>query len=111
MSRASSFTEHEETNTATEDSQGGRILNLFYASKQFCSSCQSWDKYNEQEMSVILRPAKRYVKPSPSQNPKLIFSSDLPSYVFPDGQPPKSKKKGKREKVSCLCGILRPANV
>ncbi|WVN87609.1 uncharacterized protein L203_102792 [Cryptococcus depauperatus CBS 7841] len=60
---------------------GGRVLNLFYPSKKFCSMCQSWDRYNEMEMSVILRPAKR---------------SDLPSFVFPDGIPI-SKKKAKRQ--------------
>ena len=37
------------------------MLNLFYPSKRFCASCQQWDKYDEMEMSVILRPAKRYV--------------------------------------------------
>lgn len=63
-----------------KDSAGGRVLNLFYPSKRFCASCQQWDKYDEMEMSVILRPAKR---------------TDLPFYCFPDGQP-KSKKKGKR---------------
>ncbi|KAK6904611.1 poly(A) polymerase [Kwoniella mangroviensis CBS 10435] len=63
-----------------KDGQGSRVLNLFYPSKRFCSACQGWDKYNEMEMSVILRPAKR---------------SDLPPYCFPDGQP-KSKKKTKR---------------
>lgn len=35
------------------------MLNLFYPSKQFCAACQGWDRYDEQEMSVILRPAKR----------------------------------------------------
>nr|XP_019013940.1 poly(A) polymerase [Kwoniella pini CBS 10737]OCF52721.1 poly(A) polymerase [Kwoniella pini CBS 10737] len=60
--------------------QGSRVLNLFYPSKRFCAACQGWEKYNEMEMSVILRPAKR---------------SDLPPYCFPDGQP-KSKKKTKR---------------
>ncbi|KIR69207.1 poly(A) polymerase [Cryptococcus bacillisporus CA1873] len=60
---------------------GGRVLNLFYPSKKFCAVCQNWDKYNEMEMSVILRPAKR---------------SELPPYVFPDGMP-KSKKKTKRQ--------------
>ncbi|ORX35170.1 putative polynucleotide adenylyltransferase [Kockovaella imperatae] len=59
---------------------GGRVLNLFYPSKRFCGACQQWDKYDEQEMSVILRPARR---------------SDLPFYCFPDGQP-KPKKKVKR---------------
>jgi poly(A) polymerase len=44
-----------------EDTSGSRVLNLFYASKRFCSACQGWDKYDEMEMSVILRPAKRYV--------------------------------------------------
>ncbi|WWC57497.1 uncharacterized protein I303_100029 [Kwoniella dejecticola CBS 10117] len=63
-----------------KDGQGSRVLNLFYPSKRFCAACQGWDKYNEMEMSVILRPAKR---------------SDLPPYCFPDGQP-KSKKKTKR---------------
>ncbi|KAL1407225.1 polynucleotide adenylyltransferase [Vanrija albida] len=63
-----------------KDSQGSRVLNLFYASKRFCQACQGWDKYDEQEMSVCLKPAKR---------------SDMPFYVFPDGQP-KPKKKGKR---------------
>ncbi|ORY26955.1 Poly(A) polymerase central domain-domain-containing protein [Naematelia encephala] len=67
-----------------KDGGGSRVLNLFYPSKRFCSACQSWDKYDEQEMSVILRPAKR---------------SDLPYYVFPDGQP-KIKKKGKRGQVN-----------
>ncbi|BEJ14520.1 hypothetical protein CspHIS471_0402870 [Cutaneotrichosporon sp. HIS471] len=67
---------------------GGRILNLFYPSKRFCAACQQWDKYDEQEMSVILRPAKR---------------SDLPFYVFPDGVP-NPKKKGKREKVATESG-------
>jgi hypothetical protein len=37
------------------------VLNLFYPSKRFCSACQQWDKYDELEMSVILRPAKRCV--------------------------------------------------
>ncbi|KIR72864.1 poly(A) polymerase [Cryptococcus deuterogattii CA1014] len=60
---------------------GGRVLNLFYPSKKFCAVCQNWDKYNEMEMSVILRPAKR---------------SELPPYVFPDGMP-RSKKKTKRQ--------------
>ncbi|WVF66782.1 hypothetical protein IAT40_001524 [Kwoniella sp. CBS 6097] len=63
-----------------KDGQGSRVLNLFYPSKKFCAACQNWDKYNELEMSVILRPAKR---------------SDLPPYCFPDGVP-KSKKKTKR---------------
>ncbi|KAK1921134.1 putative polynucleotide adenylyltransferase [Papiliotrema laurentii] len=63
-----------------KDDSGGRVLNLFYPSKRFCAACQGWDKYDEQEMSVILRPAKR---------------SQLPFYCFPDGQP-KPKKKGKR---------------
>ncbi|WWD22616.1 hypothetical protein CI109_107109 [Kwoniella shandongensis] len=57
-----------------------RVLNLFYPSKRFCAACQQWEKYNEMEMSVILRPAKR---------------SDLPPYCFPEGVP-KSKKKAKR---------------
>ncbi|TXT12394.1 uncharacterized protein COLE_02804 [Cutaneotrichosporon oleaginosum] len=69
-------------------SQGGRVLNLFYPSKRFCAACQGWDKYDEQEMSVILRPARR---------------SDLPFYVFPDGIP-RPKKKGKREKVAAESG-------
>ncbi|ODN73700.1 hypothetical protein, variant [Cryptococcus amylolentus CBS 6039] len=55
-----------------------RVLNLFYPSKKFCATCQNWEKYNEMEMSVILRPAKRSV---------------LPSYVFPDGMPKSKKSK------------------
>lgn len=54
--RAKKYVDHymaEET--------GGRVLNLFYPSKKFCAVCQNWDKYNEMEMSVILRPAKRCV--------------------------------------------------
>lgn len=49
------------TLTITEDGSGSRILNLFYPSKRFCGGCQQWDRYDEQEMSVILRPVKRYV--------------------------------------------------
>mgnify|MGYP006876478430 CR=1 FL=1 len=71
------------------------MLNLFYPSKRFCAACQGWDKYDEQEMSVILRPAKRSVIPRLSSKPVLIHSSQLPFYCFPDGQP-KPKKKGKR---------------
>jgi poly(A) polymerase len=44
-----------------EDGSGSRILNLFYPSKRFCGGCQQWDRYDEQEMSVILRPVKRLV--------------------------------------------------
>ncbi|KAI9633303.1 putative polynucleotide adenylyltransferase [Dioszegia hungarica] len=63
-----------------KDASQSRILNLFYPSKRFCAACQGWDKYDEMEMSVILRPAKR---------------SELPFYCFPDGQA-KGKKKTKR---------------
>lgn len=49
----------ELTDSEDQKDNGGRVLNLFYASKRFCQACQSWDKYDEQEMSVILRPAKR----------------------------------------------------
>ena len=73
-----------------EDGQGSRVLNLFYPSKRFCAACQSWDKYDEQEMSVILRPAKR---------------SDLPFYCFPDGQP-KSRKKGKRVQNNAVAELV-----
>lgn len=44
---------------------GSRILNLFYPSKRFCQGCQVWDRYDEQEMSVCLRPAKRSVLSNP----------------------------------------------
>ncbi|KAK8844831.1 hypothetical protein IAR55_006681 [Kwoniella newhampshirensis] len=67
-----------------KDGQGSRVLNLFYPSKRFCAACQQWEKYNEMEMSVILRPAKR---------------SDLPPYCFPEGLP-KSKKKAKRAQLN-----------
>ncbi|KAK4685893.1 poly(A) polymerase, partial [Tremellales sp. Uapishka_1] len=60
-----------EIEKKAKDGGSGRVLNLFYPSKRFCSNCQSWDKYDEQEMS------------------------DLPFYCFPDGQP-KPKKKSKR---------------
>lgn len=74
---------------------------MFYPSKRFCGNCQSWDKYDEMEMSVVLRPAKKYVDhdllfPELSLVDLLIFSrSELPFYCFPDGLP-KPKKKGKR---------------
>lgn len=78
------------------------MLNLFYPSKRFCSACQSWDKYDEQEMSVILRPAKRCVL---LKWTRLIFRSELPFYCFPDGHP-KAKKKGKRGQQN-VSGPLR----
>lgn len=79
-----------EIEKRSKDGQGSRVLNLFYPSKRFCSACQSWDKYDEQEMSVILRPAKR---------------SDLPFYCFPDGQP-KSRKKGKRLQNNAVAELV-----
>lgn len=56
-------------------------MSLYYPSTRFCTACQNWEKYDEQEMSVVLRPVRR---------------ADLPFYLFPDGQAPKSKKKAKR---------------
>ncbi|KAL7420428.1 polynucleotide adenylyltransferase [Cryptotrichosporon argae] len=73
-----------------KDGQGSRVLNLFYPSKRFCSACQGWEKYDEQEMSVILRPAKR---------------SELPYYCFPDGQP-KQKKKSKRGQEKAVSDVI-----
>ena len=69
------------------------MLNLFYPSKRFCGGCQQWDRYDEQEMSVILKPVKRYSFHK-RVYVKLMIRSELPHYCFPDGLP--KKKKGKR---------------
>ena len=68
-------------------------MNLFYPSKRFCGGCQQWDRYDEQEMSVILKPVKRYSF-TIRIGVELIIRSELPHYCFPDGLP--KKKKGKR---------------
>lgn len=85
---------------------GSRVLNLFYPSKRFCAACQSWDKYDEQEMSVILRPAKRYVWTMGTNDYANGTRSELPYYCFPDGQP-KIKKKGKRAQQNVQLVIVK----
>ncbi|WVN87612.1 uncharacterized protein L203_102795 [Cryptococcus depauperatus CBS 7841] len=70
---------------------GQRVLDLLNPTRRFCTLCQGWDKYDENVMSVILRPTKR---------------SDLPSFVFPNGALPKPKKKGKRANQDSDSGII-----
>lgn len=83
------------------------MLNLFYPSKRFCAACQSWDKYDEMEMSVILRPAKRYVP-----NHTLIIDelpraeSTGPSSHFIASPMDNQKPRRKRSEALSRCVVL-----
>lgn len=96
----------EHADTLAEDGSS-RVLNLFYPSKGFCQACQTWDKYDEQEMSVILKPIKRYAHALHAMEPGSYIRSDLPYYCFPDGQPkPKKKTKRGQTNVCQMCFAL-----